>query len=57
MARCLLFAWLKVYVLLVGDKEENEIIADSESSILNQIRDELGKEIKGLSFLVPFERR
>lgn len=47
---------LQVYVLLDADKEGNSVIVGSEKDILDQVREEYGKEIKGLQFLIHFQK-
>jgi hypothetical protein len=48
---------LQVFVILDADKEGNSVIVDSKLDILNQLKEELGREIKGVTFLTPFESR
>ena len=49
---------LQAFVMLGDYLEERQIVFRAGSEILHEIREELGKEIKGVSFMVPltFER-
>ena len=44
---------LQAFVMLGDDLEERDIVYRAGSEILNEIREAWGKEIRGISYMVP----